>query len=187
MKYLKSDPLKNCTRLEMEWASKNNCRQRSGRAGRVSNGRCYRMVTRKFFEVCCSLLWMIWTCKIGILCFYCVNSLVPLEHITNPWDAVDTVGKCYSEIENIRYGCTTCDSWFGYGQSENGRCGQHCADSERTGRNAIEYRKRRLFGHRWRIDFSGTCYVQPSDWCAKHQIDCNRLLLWCSSRMHHHG
>lgn len=51
MKYLKSDSLRNCTRLEMEWASKSNCLQRSGRAGRVSNGRCYRMVSRRFYEV----------------------------------------------------------------------------------------------------------------------------------------
>lgn len=51
MKYLKSDSSKNFTMLEMDWASKNNCKQRSGRAGRTANGRCYRMVTRKFYDV----------------------------------------------------------------------------------------------------------------------------------------
>lgn len=50
-KYLKSDSLKNCTRLEMAWASKSNCQQRSGRAGRVSNGKCYRMVPKRFYNV----------------------------------------------------------------------------------------------------------------------------------------
>lgn len=52
MKYLRCDPSKNFTSLEMDWAAKNNCKQRAGRAGRVANGRCYRMVFRKFFEVC---------------------------------------------------------------------------------------------------------------------------------------
>lgn len=51
MKYLKSDSTKNFTSLEIDWASKNNCRQRSGRAGRLANGRCYRFVTHKFFHV----------------------------------------------------------------------------------------------------------------------------------------
>lgn len=51
MKYLKSDATKNFTSLEMDWASKNNCRQRSGRAGRLADGRCYRLVKRKFFMV----------------------------------------------------------------------------------------------------------------------------------------
>lgn len=51
MKYLKSDSSKNFTSLEMDWASKNNCRQRAGRAGRVSNGRCYRLVPSAWFHV----------------------------------------------------------------------------------------------------------------------------------------
>ncbi|XP_055302653.1 probable ATP-dependent RNA helicase spindle-E [Sitodiplosis mosellana] len=50
MKYLKSDTTKNFTSLEMDWAAKNNCKQRAGRAGRVANGRCYRLVKRRFFE-----------------------------------------------------------------------------------------------------------------------------------------
>ncbi|XP_031619138.1 probable ATP-dependent RNA helicase spindle-E [Contarinia nasturtii] len=51
MKYLKSDSSKNFTMLEMDWASKNNCKQRAGRAGRTANGRCYRLISRKFYEV----------------------------------------------------------------------------------------------------------------------------------------
>ncbi|XP_055295310.1 probable ATP-dependent RNA helicase spindle-E [Sitodiplosis mosellana] len=50
LKYLKSDTTKNFTSLEMAWASKNNCRQRAGRAGRVANGRCYRLVHHRFFH-----------------------------------------------------------------------------------------------------------------------------------------
>lgn len=52
MKYLKCDPTKNFTSLEIDWASKSNCIQRAGRAGRVANGRCYRMVERRFYEGC---------------------------------------------------------------------------------------------------------------------------------------
>ncbi|XP_056021255.1 ATP-dependent RNA helicase TDRD9-like isoform X2 [Ostrea edulis] len=49
-KNLISDPDTNYTSLQVEWASKANCIQRKGRAGRVSNGRVYRMVTRNFYE-----------------------------------------------------------------------------------------------------------------------------------------
>lgn len=41
----------NITSYEVDWASRNNCRQRAGRAGRVMNGQCYRMVYKQFFEV----------------------------------------------------------------------------------------------------------------------------------------
>ncbi|XP_031618969.1 probable ATP-dependent RNA helicase spindle-E [Contarinia nasturtii] len=50
MKYLHSDSTKNFTSLEMAWASRNNCRQRAGRAGRLEDGRCYRLVYRRHFE-----------------------------------------------------------------------------------------------------------------------------------------
>ncbi|XP_050405391.2 ATP-dependent RNA helicase TDRD9 [Patella vulgata] len=49
-KNLVCDQDTNYTHLQMEWASKSNCTQRKGRAGRVSNGRAYFMVTQKFFE-----------------------------------------------------------------------------------------------------------------------------------------
>lgn len=49
-KNLISDPDTNYTSLHVEWASKANCIQRKGRAGRVSNGRVYRMVTRLFYD-----------------------------------------------------------------------------------------------------------------------------------------
>lgn len=51
MKYLYNDSTKNFTSLEMDWASRNNCRQRAGRAGRIDHGRCYRLVYRRHFEV----------------------------------------------------------------------------------------------------------------------------------------
>lgn len=38
------------THLQLEWASHSNCIQRKGRAGRVSQGRAYYMVTKDFYE-----------------------------------------------------------------------------------------------------------------------------------------
>lgn len=50
-KVLKTNPLKNFTSLELEFASRQSCQQRSGRAGRVQDGRCYRMLPRTVFDV----------------------------------------------------------------------------------------------------------------------------------------
>ncbi|XP_060080350.1 ATP-dependent RNA helicase TDRD9-like, partial [Ylistrum balloti] len=49
-KNLVADADTNYTSLQVEWASCANCNQRKGRAGRVSNGRVYRMITRYFWE-----------------------------------------------------------------------------------------------------------------------------------------
>ncbi|KAM9777467.1 ATP-dependent RNA helicase TDRD9 [Neosynchiropus ocellatus] len=40
----------NCQSLRLTWAAKNNCDQRRGRAGRVSKGFCYRLVTKYFWN-----------------------------------------------------------------------------------------------------------------------------------------
>lgn len=40
----------NFTSLQTTWASRSNCRQRAGRAGRVMNGRVYRLITRAFYN-----------------------------------------------------------------------------------------------------------------------------------------
>ncbi|XP_013363353.1 PREDICTED: putative ATP-dependent RNA helicase TDRD9 isoform X3 [Chinchilla lanigera] len=42
----------NYQSLRLSWASKTNCNQRKGRAGRVSKGYCYRLVPRDFWEKC---------------------------------------------------------------------------------------------------------------------------------------
>lgn len=68
MKYLKSDSSKNFTSLEMDWASRNNCKQRAGRAGRVANGRCYRLVKRRFFEVRILVFRGVTICKLNRKC-----------------------------------------------------------------------------------------------------------------------
>lgn len=39
------------TSLQLCWASKQSCIQRAGRAGRVMNGRVYRLVTKHFYHV----------------------------------------------------------------------------------------------------------------------------------------
>lgn len=45
------DPETNFQCLELKWASKVNCEQRAGRAGRVMDGRVYRLVPQAFYEV----------------------------------------------------------------------------------------------------------------------------------------
>ncbi|XP_067635728.1 probable ATP-dependent RNA helicase spindle-E [Eurosta solidaginis] len=49
-KSLITDTATNFSSLQLHWASRANCRQRSGRAGRVMNGRVYRMVSKNFYE-----------------------------------------------------------------------------------------------------------------------------------------
>ncbi|CAJ1073594.1 ATP-dependent RNA helicase TDRD9 [Xyrichtys novacula] len=44
------DPDTNYQSLRLTWASKTNCNQRKGRAGRVSKGYCYRLVTKEFWR-----------------------------------------------------------------------------------------------------------------------------------------
>lgn len=48
-KSLQTDPDTNMTCLRLEWASKANCKQRKGRAGRVSDGQVYRLVSKEFY------------------------------------------------------------------------------------------------------------------------------------------
>ncbi|XP_052896489.1 probable ATP-dependent RNA helicase spindle-E [Anopheles moucheti] len=47
---LVADTLNNFTTLRTQWASRNNCIQRAGRAGRVMNGRVYRLVNKYFYD-----------------------------------------------------------------------------------------------------------------------------------------
>ncbi|XP_037076856.1 LOW QUALITY PROTEIN: probable ATP-dependent RNA helicase spindle-E [Pollicipes pollicipes] len=49
-KELTMDPETNYSMLKLSWASKANCLQRRGRAGRVSSGRVYRLVSQRFYE-----------------------------------------------------------------------------------------------------------------------------------------
>ncbi|KAG6449953.1 hypothetical protein O3G_MSEX006321 [Manduca sexta] len=50
MKVLVADDDTNFTTLRLCWAAKTNCEQRAGRAGRVRDGRVYRLVTDKFYD-----------------------------------------------------------------------------------------------------------------------------------------
>lgn len=49
-KALFTDTATNFASLQLCWASRNNCVQRSGRAGRCMNGRVYRLVPRAFYD-----------------------------------------------------------------------------------------------------------------------------------------
>ncbi|XP_054743401.1 probable ATP-dependent RNA helicase spindle-E [Anastrepha obliqua] len=49
-KSLITDTATNFSSLQLHWASRANCRQRAGRAGRVMNGRVYRMVSKNFYD-----------------------------------------------------------------------------------------------------------------------------------------
>ncbi|PWA16421.1 hypothetical protein CCH79_00004415 [Gambusia affinis] len=48
-RHLVCDKDTNYQSLRLTWASKTNCNQRKGRAGRVSKGFCYRLVTKAFW------------------------------------------------------------------------------------------------------------------------------------------
>ncbi|XP_047994104.1 probable ATP-dependent RNA helicase spindle-E [Leguminivora glycinivorella] len=50
MKILVADSATNFSTLSLIWASKSNCEQRAGRAGRVRDGRVYRLVPAKFYD-----------------------------------------------------------------------------------------------------------------------------------------
>lgn len=45
-----TDSQTNFSSLQLQWASKSNCLQRAGRAGRVMNGRVYRLVPKEFYQ-----------------------------------------------------------------------------------------------------------------------------------------
>ena len=48
-----TDPETGFDRLVTTWASKAALKQRMGRAGRVSEGRCYRLIHREFYRIHC--------------------------------------------------------------------------------------------------------------------------------------
>ena len=50
VKCLICDPETNYQSLRLQWSSHASATQRKGRAGRVSSGQCFRMVTKEFYE-----------------------------------------------------------------------------------------------------------------------------------------
>lgn len=48
---LEADSSSGFSTLKLDWASRNSCMQRAGRTGRTRSGRCYRLVSRSFYEV----------------------------------------------------------------------------------------------------------------------------------------
>ena len=50
-KYLETDSATNISSLQTHWTSKNSCKQRTGRVGRVQDGVVYRLIHADYFEV----------------------------------------------------------------------------------------------------------------------------------------
>lgn len=53
VKQMLTDTETGFDRLVTTWASKAALKQRLGRAGRVSEGRCYRLIKREFYRKYC--------------------------------------------------------------------------------------------------------------------------------------
>lgn len=51
-----TDSQTNVTSLKLSWATKANLSQRAGRAGRVMDGKVYRMIYKEDFDVSLSLI-----------------------------------------------------------------------------------------------------------------------------------
>ena len=49
-KVLRADPATNYVALKLDWADKSSCVQRMGRAGRVREGRVYRLICREYYD-----------------------------------------------------------------------------------------------------------------------------------------
>ncbi|XP_063702967.1 LOW QUALITY PROTEIN: probable ATP-dependent RNA helicase spindle-E [Culicoides brevitarsis] len=47
---LEVDPDTGFARLRLKWAARSSCKQRAGRTGRTSDGECFRLVSRDFFQ-----------------------------------------------------------------------------------------------------------------------------------------
>lgn len=76
MKQLKNEIKSNYSMLIMTWASKSNCNQRSGRVGRVADGRVYRLVSKKMFDVNIVLDFTVLILLSKIINYFCRNILI---------------------------------------------------------------------------------------------------------------
>lgn len=47
---LEVDPSTGYSKLRLKWASKSSCKQREGRTGRTTEGHCFRLINRSYFE-----------------------------------------------------------------------------------------------------------------------------------------
>ena len=100
-KKLVTDSKTNFSSLQLFWASKSSLAQRSGRAGRVMDGRVYRMIYKKNYDVSPNSSELILT-KI----YHCFLFLSVFKRLLRAGNFKVFAGKTHFTNEKIRNGVT---------------------------------------------------------------------------------
>lgn len=183
-KYLVTNSANNFTSLELDWASRNNCRQRSGRAGRVMHGRCYRMIPKRMFNVIWIMIrrnfsarWLIFDLK---------SISVLLARVSSARNIAFATWNSCVESKDSGNGAAAFDFIDGNGSTKAWRYRKHSFGAKRIGRN-VGNRQWYSIANRWRYHVHWTNYVKFTDWCTRISADCTRLLLQRAGRRRYYG
>lgn len=191
------------TNLQVEWASKANCKQRKGRAGRVSNGRVYRMIPREFYErhlqefgVPEMQVRKPWACLISLRWVKHHSWGLLAEKPLGPACAADQAAESWGTQEYLGSGFVSSQlGWHreNYHRSEGGRSllswypyslltwDSHISDwclgfpEDRRGQSAW-----------WRTDLFGSGHGWTAMWSSFGSVDDAGSCVWTAGRVHHH-